>query len=169
MLSETKFIGQILGTHLFRIQTVLSWYGSESLWIGKSQICFSFLCHIKLLIHQAQLCSTIFLYISIKYNPRSDYGPVCWYLTIDLFGSWFGLQNLWILLSEKNVYSIFLLLNQEGMHAWIFIFLFQFPLCNAIVSFNTHFLPPPILQKHLHDSKVQKYWLKEGQCNCFLI
>lgn len=42
---------------------------------------------LKLLIYQAQLCSTIILYINIKNNLRSDYTPVCCYLFIDLNGS----------------------------------------------------------------------------------
>lgn len=104
--------------------SVLIWKWEPMNW-KVTNLCSFRVSHVlKLLIYQAKLCNTIILYIGIKNKLRSDYTPVCWYLFIDLNGSWFGLQNLWILLSDKNVYSVFLLLNQEGMHAWIFSFLF---------------------------------------------
>lgn len=48
---------------------------------------------VKLLTYQAELCSTITLYIDIKSNLRSNSTPVCWYLFTDLNRTWFGLKS----------------------------------------------------------------------------
>lgn len=138
------YMSNLGNTHLFRIWTVLPLYRNESLWIGKVTYLYPFPVSqvLKLLIYQAQLCSTIILYINSKNNLRSDYTSAGIYSLI-----WMevGLDSKTCeSCYQKNVYCIFLLLKQEGMHAWIFIFLFSFPLCNAIVFFNTHSLPPPI-------------------------